>query len=111
MDDGYNYASKGRGGITLCTDSFTLLEVKRLIKVLEIKFKLSCTIHFKKSNDKKGIYHRIYIKANSLPLLYSLVFEYMCPEMLYKIKFNTKNPLSQTNKNIKARENRKVLKD
>ena len=31
--------------------------------------------------------------------------------MLYKIKFNTKTPLSQTTKNIKARENRKAIKD
>lgn len=107
MDDGHKYK---RGGITLCTDSFTLAEVKRLIKVLTTKFNLICTIHTKKSNDKSSVYHRIYIVADSLPLLYSLVFEFFCSEMLYKIKFNTKTPLSQSKKNIKARAERLALK-
>lgn len=108
MDDGHKYK---RGGITLCTDSFTLKEVTRLVKVLELKFKLNCTIHNKKSNDGTRYYHRIYIRYSSLPLLYSLVVEYMCKEMLFKIKFKNKNPLSLKPKNIKARITRKLIKN
>jgi len=82
MDDGHKYK---KGGITLCTDSFTLAEVKRLIKVLETKFKFNCTIHNKKNKAKTKIYHRIYIRSSSLSLLHYLIFKYMCTEMLYKI--------------------------
>jgi len=108
MDDGHNYK---RGGITLCTDSFTLIEVQTLIKVLEQKFKLSCTLHKKKNKIGTSYYYRIYIRSCSLPLLHSLVSEYMLTEMMYKIKFRVKDNFSQTKKNIKARASRQVIKD
>lgn len=75
-----------RGGVTLCTDSFTQQEVLTLKYVLEAKFNLICTIHKKKNRTGNGrIYYRIYISGRSLPLLVSLVQEYMHPSMLYKI--------------------------
>jgi hypothetical protein len=49
MDDG-QYVK--RGGITLCTDSFSMGEVLLLKSVLEDKYGLQCTIHNK--NPEKG---------------------------------------------------------
>jgi len=66
-DDGYSYINQ-RGGLTLCTDSFKNEEVLRLKDVLEIKFKLKCTIHTK-LNKNKNKYFRIYVSKSSMPLL------------------------------------------
>lgn len=79
MDDG-QYVK--RGGITLCTDSFTKEEVFFLKEILEKKFNLKCSIHNK--NPKLG-YYRIYISKTSLVLLRSLVKEYFHSSMLYKL--------------------------
>lgn len=112
MDDAHK---NQRGGITLCTDSFSLIEVLRLIRVLKFKFNINCTIHKKKKSKKSEIknrfYYRIYIRSCSLPVVFSLVYNYFCPAMLFKIQFKNKIPLSQTKKNVKAREDRKAIKD
>jgi hypothetical protein len=52
-----------RGGLTICTDSYTKKEVLFLKFILEKKFDLICTIHNK--NIKKN-YYRIYISSKSL---------------------------------------------
>jgi hypothetical protein len=105
MDDGQEVK---RGGLTLCTDGFTYEEVLLLKSVLETKYKFTCTIHKKRNKTKTKIYYRIYISGKDLPLLYSLVNEYMCPSMLHKIQYEIKQklPLSLTKKNIKSREER-----
>jgi hypothetical protein len=51
------------------------------MNVLMIKFQLNLTL----KEHKKGQY-RIYIQADSMPQLRSIVFEHMDPSMLYKIK-------------------------
>jgi hypothetical protein len=79
MDDG-QYVK--RGGITLCTDSFSMGEVLLLKSVLEDKYGLQCTIHNK--NPEKGHY-RIYISGKSLPVLRELVREFIHPSMAYKL--------------------------
>lgn len=79
MDDGQ---AVKRGGVTLCTDNFTLEEVKAMVSVLQSKFGLKCTIHNK--NVVKG-YYRIYVSGTSLPLLRELVQQYMPDSMMYKI--------------------------
>lgn len=76
MDDG-QYVK--RGGLTLCTDSFTLEEVMLLKGVLQTKFGLSCTLH------KKGKNKRIYISGLSMPQLNLLVGQYMHPSFMYKL--------------------------
>lgn len=76
MDDG-QYVK--RGGVTLCTDSFTLDEVNLLKGVLENKFGLICTLHVK----NKG--NRIYISGKSLPLLRAELTKYMHPSFMYKL--------------------------
>jgi hypothetical protein len=83
-DDGYSYFNQ-RGGLTLCTDSFNIEEVLNLKQVLEIKFKLKCTIQTK-YNKNKNKYFRIYVSKSSMPLLRELVKDFMHVSMLYKIK-------------------------
>jgi len=107
MDDGHQVE---RGGVTLCTDNFSQEEVNRLKYVLETKFKLVCTIQKKANKHKTKLYYRIYILRDSLPLLSSLVSEFMLDSMKYKIFFKEKSALSLTKKNIKAREKRAEIK-
>lgn len=76
MDDG-QYVR--RGGVTLCTDNFTLAEVNTLKQVLETKYGLICTLHNKKGNK------RIYISGKSLPRLAGIVGPYMHPDFMYKL--------------------------
>lgn len=79
MGDG----SVSRHGLILCTNSYSVQYVVRLINVLMIRYRLECTIHLKKQNKK--IEHMIYIKQRSIPLLRSIVFPYMHFSMLYKL--------------------------
>lgn len=67
-------------GITLCTDSFSIVDVVRLINVLIIRYDLKCTIH----NPRKGQY-RIHISTKSVKKLRKIVFPYMENSMLHKI--------------------------
>ena len=112
MDDGQAVL---KGGLTLCTDNFSKEEVLRLRAILINKFKLSCTIHEKKSKDKSRIYYRIYISKKSLPLLQSLISEFMLPSMMYKINLDVplkkEESLSQSNNAIKHIEYRKRIRD
>jgi len=61
MDDG-QYVQ--RGGLTLCTDSYSYDEVLLLKSILENKYDLNCSIH-----NKNNLYFRIYISGYSLSLL------------------------------------------
>jgi hypothetical protein len=74
------------GGITLCTDNYTLVEVELLIKALINKFNMKCTIHYKKSKTDR-IYYRIYISKSSLNNIKSLIVPYIHKSFLYKIHF------------------------
>lgn len=76
MGDG----SKQRHGLILCTDSYSIQDVVRLINVLIIKYDLICSIR----EHKEGQY-RIYISQKSMHLLKSIVEPHMIPSMMYKI--------------------------
>jgi hypothetical protein len=76
MDDG-QYVKNG--GLTLCTDNFTLQEVNVLKSVLENKYGLLCSLHNKKGN------YRIYISGHSLSVLKQLVLPYVHPNFRYKL--------------------------
>ena len=67
-------------GLILCTDSFTLPEVIRLMNVLMVKYQLNCTLPQPSPNQ-----YRIYIRESSMSQLRSIVLPYMVPSMLYKI--------------------------
>ena len=77
-DDGSFDKSKSR--VILCTESFTLEEVERLINVLNDKWNLEC---YKIKRTNAG--HRIAIPRRSLPILQSLLKDIMPPMMRHKI--------------------------
>jgi len=70
------------GGITLCTNNYTLIEVELLIKALINKFNMKCTIHNKKSKTD-----RIYIFKSSLNNIKPLIIPHIHKSFLYKIHF------------------------
>lgn len=74
------------GGITLCTDNYTLIEIELLIKALINKFNIKCTIHYKKSKTDR-IYYRIYIYKSSLNSIKPLIIPHIHESFLYKIHF------------------------
>jgi hypothetical protein len=65
--------------VTLCTDSFTLVEVLQLIEVLNTKFKLRC---YKTKSCNNFI---IIIPSYSIPTLRKLLSSHIPPMMKYKI--------------------------
>jgi len=77
MGDG----SVQRHGLLLCTDSFSVQDVVRLMNVLIIKYELKCTIR----KQEEGKY-RIYISEKSMYKLRNIVGPFMVKSMLYKIK-------------------------
>jgi hypothetical protein len=77
MGDG----SAQRHGLIICTDSYSVQDVVRLINVLIVKYRLNCTLRY-----HTPIQPRIYISERSFSLLQSIVRSHMCPSMLYKIK-------------------------
>lgn len=77
MGDGQ---AKHGGGLTLCTDCYSIQDVIRLLNVLLIRYRLVCSLH----QPNKGSY-RIYISKKSLRLLNTIVGPHMDNSMLYKI--------------------------
>jgi hypothetical protein len=77
MGDG----SVQRHGLIICTDSYSIEDVVRLINVLIIRYKVDCTIRTHKENQ-----HRIYIRERSMPRVRKIVKLHMCSTMLFKIK-------------------------
>ena len=78
MSDG----SYEKGGLVLCTDSYTISDVCLLIGILHYKFGLNCTLRYIKNNQ----YMRIYIKKDSMHKLRDLVTPYMHPHFMYKLR-------------------------
>lgn len=76
MGDG----SKLNKGLILCTDSYTVQEVLKLMNVLKIKYDIDSTIQGIKNNRP-----RIYILQKSMPKLINIVKPYMLKSMLYKL--------------------------
>jgi hypothetical protein len=79
---------KGEGaglnkGLVLCTDSYTLKVVVKLVNLLKLKFDINCTIQGIKNNRP-----RIYVGPKSLPKLITLVKPYFLSNMLYKLHLN-----------------------
>lgn len=72
-------------GLILCTNSFSLPDIVRLMNVLIIRYSLECTIHIKRRPNQK-IEYLIYIKECSMFHLRYIVAPYFHNSMLYKIK-------------------------
>lgn len=72
------------GGVTLCTDNYSLTEVNLLIQALVNRYELKCSIHNKKGKNGK-VYHRVYIKKNSFDKLKPLLIPHIHKSFLYKL--------------------------
>lgn len=83
MGDGTAQSS----GLRICTDSFEVQDIVRLMNVLIIRYGLTCTLHLDRGR------FRVYINKSSPPLLRKqegskliiIVKPYMVPSMLYKL--------------------------
>lgn len=75
MGDGTAQSS----GLRICTDSFEIKDVVRLMNVLMIKYRINCGLH-----THKGTY-RIYITKDSMPELRRIIKPHMINSMLYKL--------------------------
>jgi len=67
-------------GLILCTDSYSLFDVVRLMNVLIIRYNIDCTLRFHTPTQP-----RIYIRQRSMNIVRKLVKPYMAKSMLYKI--------------------------
>lgn len=83
-----------KGGLLLCTDSFTLNEIILLINILKIKFNIEATILYRQSispKDRKTILNegqkiaRIFINKKNFDLIREQIRPYFTPDFLYKI--------------------------
>ena len=95
-------------GLILCTHSFTVPEVERLMDVLMVRYQLEVSLvpgpkacraqgrgfpwskqapptETKALQMDRGKYPLIYIKSSSMPLLRYVVLLYMDSSMLYKL--------------------------
>ncbi len=80
MDDGY----KAGKGLYICTESFSLDEIKRLLNILKNKFHLNCSFH-KVTNG-----YRIYIFSSCKPKFVEIVKPYFLQHFYYKLDLNKK---------------------
>lgn len=78
MDDGAWIKNRG---IKLCTNSFSLSDVKKLVYILETRYKLKLAIHSAGSLNQ----YNIYIPKVNLPILIPLISPYLHPYFLYKL--------------------------
>jgi hypothetical protein len=72
-------------GLTLCTNSYTLPDVVRLMNVLMIRYRLECILRIKPRYNKNKIEYTIYIRQRSMPLLQAIVIPHMHSSMYYKL--------------------------
>lgn len=75
----YGDGQVASNGLRLCTDSYSIKDVVRLINVLIIKYRLVCTLHMQAGKPIN------YISAKSMSLLSYIVKPYMSKDMLYKL--------------------------
>jgi hypothetical protein len=77
MGDGTTWSGSG---LVLCTDSYSIQDVVRLINVLISRYDFKCNIRI----HREGQY-RIYISKKSMELLRTIVIAHMTPSMFYKV--------------------------
>ena len=77
MDDGAK--CKPYGGAILCTNCFTIEELKVMQVVLKNNFDLNVTLNIKSAN-------MIYIPSSEFPKFKKIIEPYIIPSMKYKIK-------------------------
>lgn len=100
MGDG----SEKSHGLIICTNSYSVQDVIRLMNVLIIRYRLDCNLRLKTRQNKK-IEYMIYVRQRSMPLLFNIVSSYMHPSMVYKLKSSLYNPSNR--KKISVFDNEK----
>jgi hypothetical protein len=68
-------------GLIICTDSYKVVDVVRLMNVLMIRYRLECTLRY-----HRPTHPRIYIRERSIPLLQTIVRPHIHSSIVYKIK-------------------------
>ena len=81
-----------KGGLVICTDSFSVKDTIRLMNVLIIRYNLSCSIR----EHNKGQY-RVYIYKQSMKSLTAIVKPYMHSSFYYKLGMNSEKGLHNIN--------------
>jgi len=71
-------------GLIICTNSFVVEDVVRLMNVIMIRYRLNCKIREKRQSNNK-IEYMILIRQDSMALLRTIVKPYMHSSMLYKL--------------------------
>src|SRR3954452_8741452 len=86
------------GGLTICTDSFSIVEIVSLMNILMIRYRFNCKLRKHGSN-----HNRIYISQHSIRQLQIIVQPFMSSSMIYKISkkiadssLDTKNKINNT---------------
>ena len=69
----------------LCTNSFTVQDIVRLMNVLIIRYNISSSIRSDSRKGRNKTYYRIYIHSKSMKILKEVVSPYLDNSMLYKI--------------------------
>jgi hypothetical protein len=69
-----------RHGLKICTDSYSVQDIVRLMNVLIIRYRLKCSIHYHTPTQP-----RIYISERSMPLLRTIVRPHIHSSMANKI--------------------------
>jgi hypothetical protein len=77
----YLQGRAGEDGLVICTDSFSVPEVVRLMNVLIIRYRLDCRLRFHTPTQP-----RISIHQSSMKRLRQIVEPFMHPSMMYKIE-------------------------
>lgn len=89
MDDGCSSNTSGRRVVRpnpysyLCTDRYSKEEVEHLVDVLRCLFDIKATV---KNSKSMGNRCRIYIGTYETPKFYNIIYPYIIPSMMYKLK-------------------------
>lgn len=93
-------------GLEICTDSYSVIDIIRLMNVLIIRYNLECTIHYHTSTQP-----RIYIRQRSMSLLRDIVRSHMEKSMLYKIEGRLKiKPYKEAKIEVTNLESGEIIK-
>lgn len=98
MHDGALKWAGRSNAVRLCTDHFTVSEVRRLCETFKRKFDLDCSIQLK---DAKP---RIYIKERSYSNLRELILPHLHDSMLYKFPDGNYQPMASFDRRSKERK-------
>lgn len=71
-------------GLVLCTDSFSVVDVVKLMNVLKLKYDINTTLQGFNNNQRRSR-PRIYILKESMPKLIKITKPYIIESMLYKL--------------------------